>query len=128
MRPAQLLVRFPRGRAGTSAATILLGLAARQIRIEGSVESVLPRNDPEVQYYAEVRAQFGSDDIAVVGVRAPDVFTVATLTKIARVTDLLAALEGVDRVVSITNTVDPATDVFDPLAAAHSALRPTSPR
>jgi predicted RND superfamily exporter protein len=113
--PAQLLVRYPHTVVlAYLVVTVLLGLAVRNVRIEGSVASILPFNDPAVQYYADVRGQFGSDDIAVVGVRATDVFNVATLTKIARVTDRLAALDGVERVVSITNTVDPAADVLYP--------------
>ena len=113
--PAHLLVRFPHAVVlAYLATTVLLGLAARNLRVEGSVDSVLPRHDPAVEYYAGVRGEFGSDDIAVVGVRAPDVFTVATLTKIARVTDRLAALEEVERVVSVTNTVDPAEDFLYP--------------
>ena len=43
-----------------------------------------------------------------------DIFAPATLTKIARVTDQLAAINGVERVLSLTNTVDPAADVFNP--------------
>lgn len=113
--PAQLLVRHPHTVVlAYIVTTVLLGFAARNVRIEGSVESILPFNDPAVQYYADVRAQFGSGDIAVVGVRASHVFTVPTLTKIARVTDRLAALDGVEQVVSLTNTVDPAADVFSP--------------
>src|SRR5215468_905318 len=113
--PAQLLVRFPRTVVlAYTVATILLASAARQVRIEGSIESILPSNDPAVEYYAGVRSAFGSDDIGVVGVRATDLFSSSTLTKIARVTDRLAALDGVERVLSLTNTVDPAADVFDP--------------
>jgi predicted RND superfamily exporter protein len=113
--PAQLLVQHPRTVVLTyTVATVLFALAARQVRVEGSIESILPRHDPAVQYYAGVRAQFGSDDIAVVGVRTPTLFAPETLAKIARVTDRLAAIEGVDRVLSLTNTVDPAADVFDP--------------
>jgi predicted RND superfamily exporter protein len=113
--PAELLVRFPRTVVVTFfVITFLLGRAAWQVRIEGSIESILPRNDPAVQYYGDVRKQFGSDDIGVVGVRAPDIFTVGTLTKIALVTDRLEKIDGVERVLSLTNTVDPAADVFDP--------------
>src|SRR5215475_16230848 len=91
MRDAvQLLVRFPHAVVlAYLAATVLLGWAARNVRIEGSVDSVLPRHDPAVEYYAGVRDEFGNDDIAVVGVRAPDVFTVSPLTKLGRVTDRL---------------------------------------
>ena len=98
----------------TVVVTAVLASAAIHIRIEGSLENVLPADDPEIQYYNDIRASFGSDDIGVVGVRAPDLFATATLEKIARVTDRLAVLEGVERVVSITNAVDPAADVFNP--------------
>ena len=110
-----LVVRFPRTAVAIGlAATLLLGLAARHVRIEASMTSILRADDPGVRYYDEVRAAFGSDDIAVVGVRANDIFDPETLAKVARVTDQLAAVPGVDRVLSLTNTVDPAADVFNP--------------
>jgi hypothetical protein len=93
---------------------LLLGFYALRIRIESSIESMLPAGDPAVAYYDEVRATFGSDDVAVVGILADDLFATPTLEKIARITDALAAIGGVERVVSITNAVDPAADVFDP--------------
>lgn len=112
---ADIVVRHPRTAVAIGlAATVLLGLAARHVRIEASMSSILRADDPGVQYYDDVRATFGSDDIAVVGVHADDIFAPATLTKIAHVTDQLAALPGVERVLSLTNTVDPAADVFNP--------------
>ena len=96
------------------AVTLALGVYALRIRIESSLESVLPAGDPEVTYYENVRKTFGSDDVAVVGVRARDLFAPQTLEKIARVTDALGRIEGVERVLSITNAVDPAADVFNP--------------
>jgi hypothetical protein len=94
--------------------TIFLAVFAWRLRIEGSLQSVLPGGDPAVQFYADVRKTFGSDDVAVVGVLADDLFSAATLSKIARVTDGLARLKGVERVLSLTNAVDYAADVFDP--------------
>ena len=114
-RFARWLVRHPLVVvAANVAATIVLLTYALHIRIESSIGSVLPSGDPEVAYYNDVRAAFGSDDIAVVGVRADDLFATATLEKIARVTDALTRVRGVERVLSITNAVDPAADVFDP--------------
>lgn len=116
MRDAiELIVRFPRSILLCGLVlTAVLGWVASGVRIEGSLESVLPANDPAAAYYAEVRAAFGSDDIAVVGVRAPNLFAPQTLTKLARVTDRLAKIDGVERVLSITNAVDVAADVFNP--------------
>jgi len=92
----------------------VLGVVALGIRIENSLESMLPAGDPAVEYYNHTRAIFGSDDVAVVGMRTDDLFTPAALTKVARVTDALAHIEGVDHVVSVTNAVDPAADVVNP--------------
>src|SRR2546430_28756 len=50
--------------------TAMLGFYALQLRIESSLESMLPAGDPKVEYYAQTRAIFGSDDVAVGGGRA----------------------------------------------------------
>ncbi len=112
---ARALVRYRAAVLGLAAlVTLLLGTRAAHVRVEGGLENLLPAGDPEVAYYAEVRQVFGSDDVGVVGVRADDVLAPATLEKIARVTDALARIEGVERVLSLTNAVDPAADVFAP--------------
>src|SRR5258708_2666890 len=100
--------------AASLAITLWLGFYAQQIRIESALESVLPRDDPEVAYYNQIRATFGSDDVGVVGVLAPegaDVLAPATLEKIDRLTRELGKLRGVEAVVSLTNTRDIALDV-----------------
>ena len=94
--------------------TAVLGFYALQLRIESSLESMLPAGDPKVEYYAQTRAIFGSDDVAVVGVRARDIFAPSTIEKIARVTDEIAKVDGVEHVLSIANAVDPAADVLHP--------------
>ena len=94
--------------------TLVLATYAVRIRIESSIGSVLPAGDPQVSYYENVRAIFGSDDVGVIGVLADDLFATATLEKIARVTDAVSRMPGVERVLSLTSAVDPAADVFEP--------------
>src|SRR5579875_747973 len=106
---ARALVRYRAAVLGLAAlVTLLLGTRAAHVRVEGGLENLLPAGDPEV------RKVFGSDDVGVVGVRADDVLAPATLAKIAQVTDALAHIEGVEHVLSLTNAVDPAADVFAP--------------
>ena len=101
--------------AGSLALTLWLGTYARDIRIQSALESVLPRGDPAVAYYEQIRATFGSDDVGVVGVLTPDLFAPGTLEKVNRVTLELAKVPGVEQVVSLTNMVDVAADVvFNP--------------
>ncbi len=114
-RVAAWLVRHPRRVvAATLLVTALLGAFAVQVRIQGALESVLPAGDPAVAFYEEVRRQFGSDDVGVVGILGTDIFSPDVLTKIARVTAALGKLPGVQSVLSITNTKDVAADVFNP--------------
>ena len=114
-RWARWLVAHPRATLVVVAClTILLARSARQVRVESSLTSILPKGDPAVAYYEETRRDFGSDDVGVIGVTADDVFAPATLEKIARVTDQLGKIDGVESVLSLTNAVDVAADVFTP--------------
>jgi predicted RND superfamily exporter protein len=60
----------------------------------------------------------------VIGVRADDVFAPSTILKIARVTDALAKVPGVESVLSITNVVDP-TAYFASAARLLPRIPPT---
>jgi predicted RND superfamily exporter protein len=111
-RFARWLVRHPIvAVVANLAVTAILAVYALHVRIENSLESVMPSGDPEVEYYERVRRVFGSDDVAVVGVRADDIFVPATIEKIARVTNALGKIEGVEGVVSITNMVEVGTNI-----------------
>src|SRR5690606_38249920 len=87
---------------------------ARETRLDASVETLLAEGDADKAYYDEIRRLFGSDEIGVVGVITDDVYRPETLEKIRRLTDEIAAIDGVAEVVSLTNAVDPVADVLDP--------------
>ncbi len=94
--------------------TAVLATFAARVRIESSIESTLPAGSPDVRFYDRIRETFGSDEIGVVGLRSTDLFGKDTLEKIRRITTALENLEGVDRVLSLTNAVDPSQDAFRP--------------
>ena len=88
------------------------GRAAAHLRIDSSVQNLYDQNDPNKQYYDEVRKLFGSDDMGVIGLVTDNVYTPATLGKIKRITADAEQVEGVQSVQSLTNLPDP-TDVID---------------
>ncbi len=94
--------------------TCVLGVFAKDIRLDSSVESLLSHDNPDSQYYAEVRQLFGSDEVGVVGLLADDIYTPDVLHKIARLTHALGKVEGVQEVLSLTNALDPIADVVEP--------------
>lgn len=87
---------------------------ARHIRIDSSVESLLPQDDPENRYYEEIRRLFGSDEVGVIGLITDNVYTPATLQKIKRLTEEIKQVDGVESVFSLTNAPDPVAAALDP--------------
>ena len=94
--------------------TCFFGYHAQHIRLDGSVERLLPGNDPDNQYYAEVRELFGNDEVGVIAGVADNVYAAEVLQKIDRLTKEIAKVDGVASVLSLANAVDPVADVTDP--------------
>lgn len=94
--------------------TCVFGVYAKDIRLDSSVESLLSQDNPDSQYYAEVRHLFGSDEVGVVGLLADNIYTADVLHKITRLTEALENIEGVQEVLSLANAVDPIADVVEP--------------
>ncbi|MBI4515819.1 MAG: MMPL family transporter [Deltaproteobacteria bacterium] len=84
------------------ALTAFFGFFARAIRVDSSMDDLLPANDPDKHYHDSVKADFGDDEIAVIGVFADDVFAPTTLAKIDTLSQRLAQIEAVREVVSLT--------------------------
>jgi predicted RND superfamily exporter protein len=94
--------------------TGFLAYHAQHIRLDSSVESLLPQDDPEKRYYDEVRQLFISDEMGIIGLIADDIYTPEVLQKIKHLTEEIQKIDGVEDVISLTNAVDPIADVVDP--------------
>jgi hypothetical protein len=94
--------------------TGFLGSYAWSIRIDSSAEHLLATDDPNKQYYDEIRAVFGGDDIGVIGLLTDNVYTASTLEKIRRITSQVEKVDGVQSVRSLTNLSDPIADLSYP--------------
>ena len=82
--------------------TVVLGSQIPRIRIDESAEGLMVEHDPARKYYEGVKERFGSDNLAIVLVKADDVFTAPVLTIVKRLSDGLERIEGVSRVDSLT--------------------------
>jgi uncharacterized protein len=94
--------------------TIFLGFHAWHIRTDSSLENLYAQDDPNKTYYEKVRAIFGSDNMAVIGVVTGNVYNPATLERIRRITAAVEKVDGVESVQSLTNVPDLLADVLDP--------------
>ncbi len=103
--------------------TALFAHHARRIRLDSSVEGLLPKEDPEKEYYEEVRRLFGNDGIGVIGVVAGNVYTPEALSKIKRLTEEIQKIPEVKSVLSLAN----AQDVITSVAEENTPLLPEIP-
>jgi predicted RND superfamily exporter protein len=94
--------------------TALLGSQARHLRFDSSFENLYDQNDPNKRYYEAVSTRFGSDDLGIIGIVANNVYSAATLAKIQRITAEVEKLDGVERVLSLTNFPDPIANLMNP--------------
>ena len=93
--------------------TGFFALHARHITFDSAIENLLPHDTPEQRYYADIRRQFGSEEVGVIGLIADTIYTPAVLQKISRITEALQGVTGVKHVLSLTNAIDLVTSVRD---------------
>lgn len=82
------------------AVTAALALFLPRLGISSDVASMVPEDDPVVRQLVDVIEEFGSQDVLMVVIQAPDVFTPATLAKAWRIQESLASIPGVASVLS----------------------------
>ena len=103
--------------------TAFFAFQARHIQLDSSIESLLPHDDPEKEYYEEIRRLYGSDEIVVIGLVADNVYTSEALKKIGRITEKIREMPEVKSVASLSN----AQDVITTVAETDTLLVPEIP-
>ena len=124
MRILQLVVSSPR----TVALLVLLALlpalntlydfksGQSRVRIDPSLEALLPRHSDALDLYQRTRARFGSDDVLLIAWLADDLFSPQRLAALKRLTQRLERMPGVEHVDSLASALnirikDDATDI-----------------
>ncbi len=86
--------------------TVFLGSALPHLSIDPSMECFFEKKSEDYRRYQDYRAKFGSDQMISVAMSTEDIFTLAQLEHLEKVTRDLQKIEGVDRVVSLANVQD----------------------
>jgi predicted RND superfamily exporter protein len=82
--------------------TIVLAAQIPRLQLDTSPESLMVVNDPGRRQYDEFVRRFESDVVALVVIKADDVFTAPVLRVVQRLSDALERLDHVTRVESLT--------------------------
>ncbi len=96
---------------GVLTALALLGLVdprsgALRLAVNPAVDSLLPSSGPDLALYERARLQFGSDDTIVIALGVQDVFTPEVLSAVVRMTERMAAVDGVYNVLSLSSALN----------------------
>ena len=93
---------------------LVLGLVAaglaRSVRIDGSVDRLMLRDDPARLLDQRAKLDFGNDEIIWVGFELDAAYQAADLRKLARISDAIAELDHVRRVRDLSSTEDVVGD------------------
>jgi predicted RND superfamily exporter protein len=77
-----------------------------KLRLDPSIESMLPQHDPGRLYFEEVKALFGGGDVFLLAIHSSDVFTASTLESVSRITEQLEDLDFVEHVSSLATALN----------------------
>ena len=117
MSPSDSFSRWILGhRVQVAAGLVLLTLVAAagiydpvhrvpRIRIDPSLNEMLPAHDPARRFYEELLERFGSDDVVLVSLRSESLFTPEGLATLVRVTRALERAPGVHHVEGLANAI-----------------------
>ncbi len=87
-------------------ATVVFGLALKNLRIEAEVTRMLPEDEPGVRVLRVVDNEFGGSEQVVVLVEAVDLFAPEVLVRLDSMVQQLTGLAAVNEVVALTNLQD----------------------
>jgi predicted RND superfamily exporter protein len=86
--------------------TLFFGYHALHIRLDTSTQSMTVPSDPARLFYEQTIATFGTDNITIVYVKDPNIFTHPVLTAVESVFYALQDIPGVTRVDGLFNTTN----------------------
>lgn len=76
-----------------------------RIKIDPSLNEMLPADDPARRFYEELLERFGSDDVVLLSLRSESLFTPDGLATLLRVTRAVERAEGVHHVEGLANAI-----------------------
>jgi len=86
--------------------TLFLGFEATKIKINPDIVSYFPKSDPVVKTFNTIGSHFGGNQIAMIAINSPNLFTPRIIKKMVAITDSLSNMEGISSVIDMVNTID----------------------
>src|SRR5689334_1774251 len=71
------------------------------LSIDPTMDSLFVKKSPEFKYYAKYRERYGSDQMMVIAMATPDLFTQERLAKLENLSKAISEFTEVEKVVSL---------------------------
>ena len=124
-RIANIIVKYPRSIIlCCSLVTLAAAFGMTRLETRNNYEGDLPASDPIIRTNARFEEVFGNEQIMMVAVESEDLFSPASLEKIAQISGALATVQGVaaDGIASLATLPAPRNDGQHSEASLLSAL------
>lgn len=92
--------------ACTAVVGVVAGVLALDVQQDDDVLAFLPPDNPDIQAFHRINEQFGSTDVALVGIPVDDVFDEAFLRDLDTLSTRLRDTPGLDATLTLTNLAD----------------------
>lgn len=86
--------------------TFITGQAVFRLQIDPSMETLFNKKSHEYLYYRQASERYGSDQMVAVAMSTTNLFTHQNVKKLADISDRIAKIENVERVLSLSNAMD----------------------
>ena len=97
--------------AAVVAGAVALSLPAAHLQVRNDMETWFVQGDPALQTYLQFRETFGTDEVFVVAIEGKGSPTTAgRLQRLDAMTTKIAAIDGIERVSSLTNALSSTDD------------------
>ncbi|MFO8129367.1 MAG: hypothetical protein R6T99_05645 [Bacteroidales bacterium] len=106
-KTAHYIIRFRKAiLAVTLLITVVFAYFLKDLEVDPDVFNYLPDDDPAASLFNEIGRTYGGNYIAMIGLEADNVFSLAMLEEVRMLTDSLEIMEGIGSVTSLTNVID----------------------
>jgi predicted RND superfamily exporter protein len=82
------------------------GYQLRYLSVNSDIFSYLPKTDSAVSLYTEISDKFGGNQLVLIAIRDPQLFSKLSFERLANLTEKLKSLQGISSVTSLTDVID----------------------
>lgn len=90
--------------------TLLFGYQMKNLKINSDIIKSLPKDDPAASMYKKIGDKYNGSTLGIIIFNAENLYTTKAIEDIARITETVMGISGVESVISLTNIINIKSD------------------